>query len=266
MPGTVIHWFRRDLRLHDNPALSAALASGAQVLAVFALDDRILLQPTMGERRLRFLRTALIDLDLALRARGSALMVLRADDVPRELNRLAEEMEAWCIYFNRDYTPYARARDTRVTRGMQMTGVLTQVFEGQLLVEPYATLDEEGEPLPDFEAFHPRWLQALDVAPDPPPVEHGEFRPAATVPTPLPGWEAPWAEQVATASEWPGATEASAEHGCLNSWPRTWLPGAAAHPACRPPSSSGPSRSRRWPAGCWRRPLWRSSCGSRCRR
>ena len=94
MPECVVHWFRRDLRLDDNRALTAALGSGAPVLPVFLLDDRILLQPTMGEHRLRFLRTALRDLDARIRERGARLLVLRTDDAPRELNRLVQETAA----------------------------------------------------------------------------------------------------------------------------------------------------------------------------
>ena len=117
MGECVIHWFRRDLRLRDNLALEAALRTGVPVIPVFILDDRILAQPTMGERRLQFLRTALEDLDAQLQARGSRLLVLHSTDPARELNRLAEEVGAWALYFNRDYTPYARWRDTRATRG-----------------------------------------------------------------------------------------------------------------------------------------------------
>ena len=102
VPECVVHWFRRDLRLDDNRALSAALGSGAPVLPVFFLDDRILLQPTMGVHRLRFLRTALRDLDARVKERGGRLLVLRTDDTPRELNRLAQETGAWSVYLNRD--------------------------------------------------------------------------------------------------------------------------------------------------------------------
>ena len=62
MAECVIHWFRRDLRLRDNLALEAALRTGVPVIPVFILDERILAQPTMGERRLQFLRTALEEL------------------------------------------------------------------------------------------------------------------------------------------------------------------------------------------------------------
>jgi len=177
--------------------LRAALESGSPVIPLFLLDDRILEQRTMDARRLRFLRTALIGLNDSLQALGSRLLVLKTDDVPRELNRLAEENGAWSLYFNRDYTPYARARDTRATRGLQLTGVLTQLFNDRLLVEPHLMMDEDGHITPDFDAFYQRWLSLVDVTPDAPAAAGGPFAPAALMPPSLSGWEAPWADQVA---------------------------------------------------------------------
>jgi deoxyribodipyrimidine photolyase len=195
--GKVIHWFRRDLRLEDNSGLGAALESGAPVIPLFVLDDRILEQPTMDAPRLRYLRTALLDLDRALGDRGSGLLVLKPADVPRELNRVAEETGAWSVYFNRDYTPYARARDTRTTRGLQLTGVLTQLFNDRLLVEPHLMMDEEGRVASDFDAFYRRWLSLVDVAPDPPPTSGGQFVTAGDLVPSMQGWQEPWADQVA---------------------------------------------------------------------
>src|ERR1700694_36159 len=104
MADSVIHWFRRDLRLDDNTALDAALRSGDPVLPVFIIDDAIV-GHAIGDHRLRFLRTALVDLDVQLRRRGSGLVVRRGD-AARELTRLAEEAESWGVYYNRDHTPY----------------------------------------------------------------------------------------------------------------------------------------------------------------
>jgi deoxyribodipyrimidine photo-lyase len=210
MPDSVIHWFRRDLRLEDNTALDAALQSGAAVIPLFILDDRILTQPTMGAGRLRFLRTALRDLDAALLGHNSRLVVVRTDDAPRELNRIAQEVGAWSVYLNRDYTPYAVQRDTRATRGLQLTGILTLPFSDQLLVEPQEAWDEEGQPARDFDVFKQRWLAALDVAPEAAPVASGHFQVDADVPAGLSGWEGPWADEVSTDSDWPGATRESA--------------------------------------------------------
>src|ERR1700682_3025702 len=157
MGDSVIHWFRRDLRLEDNTAFDAALRSGDLVVPVFIIDDAIVGR-AIGEHRLRFLRTALVDLDAQLQRRGSRL-VARRGDAPRELNRIAEEAETWGVYYNRDHTPYARGRDTRATRGLQMTGVVTPPFDDLLLVPPHATLDADGLPAPDFDTFSSRWLE-----------------------------------------------------------------------------------------------------------
>ncbi|MDQ6747353.1 MAG: DNA photolyase family protein [Candidatus Dormibacteraeota bacterium] len=210
MTECVIHWFRRDLRLADNLALEGALRTGVPVVPVFILDDRILRQPTMGGRRLQFLSTALLDVDEQLRSLGSRLLVLRSEDPPRELNRLAEEVQAWALYFNRDYTPYARWRDTRATRGMQMTGVVTMPMDDLLLVSPLQTIDENDHLPTTFSAFSRRWFAALDLQP-PGPAAEGAFMPAGALPDGAPGWQDLLAPQLAGASVWPGATPASAD-------------------------------------------------------
>lgn len=168
MAERVLLWFRRDLRLEDNTAFRHALESGSEVVPVFILDRRILDRDTIGEPRRRFLRSALEALDGELRQRGSGLTVSESDDAPRELNRLAQETEAWALYYNRDHTPYAVRRDTRATRGMQMTGRVTMSFDDMLLVPPYRTMDEEGGVPSTFEDFLPRWLAALDLEPSAP--------------------------------------------------------------------------------------------------
>ncbi|MEA2684788.1 MAG: deoxyribodipyrimidine photo-lyase [Chloroflexota bacterium] len=209
MPESVIHWFRRDLRLNDNRALDGALRTGVPVIPVFILDRRILAQSTMGERRLQFLRTALSDLDDQLRARGSALVVLDGNDPPRELNRMSEETESWALYFNRDYTPYARWRDTRATRGMQMTGVVTMPLDDLLLVSPLQTIGADEHLPTSFRAFSRRWFAALDLEPPGEPPE-GTFMPASDLPEFDAGWRAQLAPGRPEASSWPGATPASA--------------------------------------------------------
>ena len=66
-------WFRRDLRVHDHPALRAALASRGQVVPVFCLDDRLLHGRHASGPRTAFLLECLADLDSQLaRARGAA--------------------------------------------------------------------------------------------------------------------------------------------------------------------------------------------------
>ncbi|HEY8740677.1 MAG TPA: deoxyribodipyrimidine photo-lyase [Candidatus Dormibacteraeota bacterium] len=211
MPECVIHWFRRDLRLLDNLALEAALRTEVPVVPVFVLDQRILEQPTMGERRLQFLRTALVDLDAQLRERGSRLLVLLSNDPPRELNRLAEETGAWALFFNRDYTPYARWRDTRATRGMQMTGVVTMPMDDLLLVSPLQTIDADDHLPQTFAAFSRRWFGAFDLPAPAPAVAAGGFMAAAELPDGINAWREVLAPDLPGPSRWHGATPIAAE-------------------------------------------------------
>ena len=73
--SSVIVWFRRDLRLHDNPALRAALDRADVVVPFFCLDDGLLHGRHASGSRTQFMLECLADLDASLRDRGSGLVV-----------------------------------------------------------------------------------------------------------------------------------------------------------------------------------------------
>ncbi len=71
-PGsTALVWFRRDLRVHDHPALNAALAF-RRVVCLYVLDDRLLNGQTASSNRTWFLRESLAELSAAIASRGAA--------------------------------------------------------------------------------------------------------------------------------------------------------------------------------------------------
>lgn len=71
MSHTCIHWFRKGLRLHDNPALMAALKDCKKLYPVFILDPHLHNQTCYGINRWRFLIGSLKDLDTSLRKLNS---------------------------------------------------------------------------------------------------------------------------------------------------------------------------------------------------
>jgi len=107
-----IWWIRRDLRLEDNPALTAAAEDGAGVLPVFILDEHLLAKP--ARNRQAFLFAGLHALDSDLRRLGSRLIVRRGDPVV-ELPRLAVESGAGAVFAEEDVSPYAVRRDTAIS-------------------------------------------------------------------------------------------------------------------------------------------------------
>src|SRR5436305_12793217 len=110
--------FTCDLRVHDNPALAAAVARHEQVVPAFVLDDRLLAGNAGSPNRRAFLHESLRDLDGSLRARGAGL-VARRGEVDRQAVALARRFDAQAIYMSADSTPYAASRHERLLRACE---------------------------------------------------------------------------------------------------------------------------------------------------
>ncbi len=76
MPSTAIVWFRRDLRVTDNPALAAAIAEADIVVPVFVFDEALLQGRWPAPNRVWFMRESVVELATALAERGAGLRVL----------------------------------------------------------------------------------------------------------------------------------------------------------------------------------------------
>ncbi|MFZ5918922.1 MAG: cryptochrome/photolyase family protein [Chloroflexota bacterium] len=148
---TALWWLRRDLRLTDNPALAAALASADRVVPAFILDPALLDSPYVGEKRLAFLLAGLRQLDADLRARGSRLVVRRGDPQV-ELAALMYESNAEAILAEEDFSPYARNRDAQMAERLplRLTGGLT-------VHPPDAVLKADGAPYTVYTPFSRAW-------------------------------------------------------------------------------------------------------------
>jgi deoxyribodipyrimidine photo-lyase len=167
---TAIWWARRDLRLTDNQALSAALVHAEQVVPVFVLDPTLLAENaaacgSMAEKHVAFLFGGLRALDQSLRARGSHLVIRRGDSRD-ELATLLIETGAEAIYAEADVWPYGTERDAHVatTLPLHLTGGLT-------VHPPDAVLKADGTPYVVFNPFSHKW-KAL------PPPAFGNILPA----------------------------------------------------------------------------------------
>src|SRR5215218_9539588 len=111
---TAIVWFRRELRVHDHPALTAAHRAADRIVPVFVLDPRLLDGGRFpSANRAWFLLESLRELRAALRERGGQLFV-RAGRPEQVLPELACDTGAGALYFASDVSPFAMARDRRV--------------------------------------------------------------------------------------------------------------------------------------------------------
>ena len=159
----VLMWFRRDLRLADNPALDAAVASGRPVLPVYITDDEDAGDWTPGGAQRWWLHGSLAALEKSLTSLGSRL-VLRRGPAEAALEALIRETGAEAVYWNRRYEPWAIQRDEQIKSGLKQRGVEARSFNAALLREPWEVATKTGGP---YKVFTPFW-KALRTAGAPP--------------------------------------------------------------------------------------------------
>ncbi|MCL5269390.1 MAG: deoxyribodipyrimidine photo-lyase, partial [bacterium] len=150
-------WFRRDLRLEDNPALAAAAANGRPVIPVFVWDPDAENGWPLGPSARWWLRRSLESFDQSLRALGSRLTCLRGETAPT-LRRLTAATGAGAVYWNRLYEPAQRALEGRVETALQADGRTAASFNAALLVEPWELLNLAGAPYRMFTPFYRAFL------------------------------------------------------------------------------------------------------------
>jgi len=162
-PSPVLVWFRDDLRLTDNPALTAAVASGRPVVAVYVLDDDPRLRP-LGGANCWWLHHSLASLGASFVARGGALHLFRGRAETLILE-LATMIGAAGVTWNRRYGAAERAIDAAIKARLAAIGCPAQSFNGALLHEPFALRTAIGG---SFKVFTPFWKAARASGPSAP--------------------------------------------------------------------------------------------------
>lgn len=145
----VIHWFRQDLRLSDNPSLSHAAKQGL-VLPIYILDDHNASTNKIGAASRVWLHHSLQALSTDL---SNKLVVFNGDPL-FVLTKLVEQYEIKGIYWNRCYEPWQIARDKKIKKIMENMKVDVKSFNGSLLWEPWEALKKDGTPYKVFTPFY----------------------------------------------------------------------------------------------------------------
>lgn len=133
-PATLL-WFRKGLRLHDSPALHAALDGTAALYPVFILDPQLLGPTRVGVNRTAFLLESLRALDAELTGRGSRLIVLRGEPLA-ELERVMVQWKVSRLVFEADTEPYAVKRDAGAAALARRLGAEVRTPGGHTLFDP----------------------------------------------------------------------------------------------------------------------------------
>jgi deoxyribodipyrimidine photo-lyase len=157
---TAILWFRRDLRVHDHPALNAAKEGADRLVPVFVFDDRLIHGRHASGARTQFLLECLRDLDEGLQKRDTRL-VIRHGPPEHELATLVRETGASELHFSADVTPFARDRGRAVASALADLDVELHAHPGQYVADsPAEVLTKAGKPQTVFSPYHRAWLDS----------------------------------------------------------------------------------------------------------
>nr|GEW84269.1 cryptochrome-1 isoform X1 [Tanacetum cinerariifolium] len=142
--GCSIVWFRRDLRVEDNPALAAAVRSGKVIaLFIWAPEEEGHYYPGRVSRW--WLKQSLSLLDSALKNLGTSLITKRSSDSVLSLLDVIKSTGATQLFFNHLYDPISLVRDHRAKEILTENGIAVRSFNADLLYEPWEVLDDEGD-------------------------------------------------------------------------------------------------------------------------
>ena len=178
--SSALVWFRRDLRCFDHAALHHGLKRYERVYCAFVFDTAILDPlPSRDDRRVAFIRHALVELDAGLDrlsreagGQGSGLLVRHGAAVD-EIPWLAAALGVQAVFANRDDEPAALRRDHTVAERLAEVGIDFADFKDSVIFERDQILTRGGTPYSVFTPYRNAWLkqfaptcvQPLAVAP-----------------------------------------------------------------------------------------------------
>jgi deoxyribodipyrimidine photo-lyase len=153
-----IFWFRRDLRLEDNVGLFFALKSNCPVVPLFIFDDAILERLPKNDARVGFIHESLSKINQQLVALGSAIMIKKGK-TQEVWEELLLEFDVKEVFFNKDYEPYAIARDLAICELLKSKNVSAFSYKDQVIFEEKEISKSDGLPYTVYTPYKNKWLE-----------------------------------------------------------------------------------------------------------
>ena len=161
---SVIHWFRRDLRIADNLALSHAAKPNLPVIPVYIISEWQKSHAWTGPNRQHFLCESLKSLARNLETLDGRLIIRRGKAV-EVLRQLIKESGAVALHFNADPDPYGKSVEKAVFQLCSELGVECHAHTDSTLHGPYAVLTQSALPYRVFTPYSKNWLNLPKASP-----------------------------------------------------------------------------------------------------
>lgn len=152
-----VFWFRRDLRIEDNTALAKALDTNFPVLPIFIFDSHILNELPKDDARIGFIHKSLLKIKESLKSSDSDILYLYGEPKAVWL-QLISKFNIVNVFCNRDYEPYARARDNEIEQLLSKKSITFFSYKDQVIFEENEILKSNNEPYTVFTPYKNKWL------------------------------------------------------------------------------------------------------------
>ncbi|MHA7840968.1 MAG: cryptochrome/photolyase family protein [Gammaproteobacteria bacterium] len=145
----IIHWFRQDLRLKDNPSFYHGAKKG-QLLPLYIFDDHHSSKKPIGAASQCWLHHSLTQLNEQLE---NHLMIAKGDPLDI-IPKLIKSHHIDAVYWNRCYEPWQQKRDHKLIEQLKDQGITVETYNGSLLWEPWEIQTKEGSHYKVFTPFY----------------------------------------------------------------------------------------------------------------
>ncbi|WP_282179769.1 cryptochrome/photolyase family protein [Maribacter stanieri] len=161
-----IFWFRRDLRLDDNVGFLEALKGDYPVLPIFIFDEEILSKLPEDDARVTFIHDTLQTMRNELQKKHNSSLAMYYGKPMDILKNLSEEYEVMSLYTNRDYEPYAKERDEKVSEFLNENNIEFKTFKDQVIFEKSEIVKGDGDPYVVYTPYKNKWQEQFDADQD----------------------------------------------------------------------------------------------------
>jgi deoxyribodipyrimidine photo-lyase len=151
-----IVWFRRDLRVEDNPALFHAIKENQSIIALYIATPLTWKSHSKGTPQIKWLHTHLKYLENQLNQLGIHLIYKRCDtfdSCKKLLLAICQKLSTTTIYFNKEYEWDERQRDKKICNMLLSHHIKSKAFDEQCIISPDKIKNQQGQPYRVFTHF-----------------------------------------------------------------------------------------------------------------
>lgn len=161
-----VFWFRRDLRLDDNVGFLEALKSDVPVLPIFIFDKEILSKLPKDDARVSFIHDTLQAMRKQLQDDHESSLAIYHNTPLKAFKNIIKDYKVVSVFTNRDYEPYAKERDEKISNFLKKNDIQFKTFKDQVIFEKSEIVKGDGDPYVVYTPYKNKWQEQFNESKD----------------------------------------------------------------------------------------------------